>query len=167
MTTRNSGSFLVRLQQAALWIEDALLVLILTLMILLAAGQILLRNLFDTGFSWGDPTLRVLVLWVALLGAMAATRDVHHIRIDLLSRYLPAGIRRINQRVTDLFAGAVCSLLAWHSGRFVFFEWQDGSILFAAVPAWVCELILPLGFGVMALRFVLRGLTGRHEENNP
>ena len=49
--------------------------LLLLVMILLATTQILLRDLLETGLSWADPVLRLLVLWLALLGAMAATRD--------------------------------------------------------------------------------------------
>jgi len=150
---------LQRLRQRLLQLEDGLLLLVLVAMILLATGQIALRNLFDSGISWGDPTLRVMVLWLALLGAMAATRDHNHIRIDILSRYLPQQLKRLNQQLTDLFSALVCGLLAWHSGRFVQFEWEDGSLLFGSVPAWACELILPLGFGVMALRFALSMLS--------
>lgn len=132
--------------------------LLLTGMILLATTQILLRNLWDTGLAWADPSLRIAVLWVALLGALAATRDNNHIRIDLLTRFLPHGAKRYSLMVTDLFSALVCGLLAWHGGRFVYFEWQDGSTLFSSVPAWACELIIPLGFGLMALRFLLAAL---------
>ena len=135
--------------------------LLLSAMILLATTQIALRNLLETGISWADPTLRILVLWLSLLGAMAATRDNNHIQIDLLSRFLPARARHWVQRLTDLFAAIVCALLSWHSGRFVLMEWEDGTLLFASVPAWACELILPIGFGIMALRFLLASLAGR------
>ena len=43
-----------RLEAAGRMAEDAVLVVILTSMILLAAGQIVLRNFFDIGFIWGD-----------------------------------------------------------------------------------------------------------------
>ncbi len=151
-------SLLQRTQQRILTIENGLLVLLLTGMILLATLQIVLRNGWSTGLSWADPALRVAVLWITLLGAMAATRDNNHIKIDLLARFLPTRLKRYMQLATDLFSASVCGLLAWHGGRFVYFEWQDGSILFASVPAWACELIIPLGFGVMALRFLLSGL---------
>ncbi len=149
-----------RLHQLLLRIEDGLLAGALGAMILLACAQILLRNLWDSGIGWGDPALRVLVLWVTLLGAMAATRQGNHIRIDLLSRYLPDRWRRRGHRLSDLFATLVTALLAWHSGRFVLFEWQDGGVLFGQVPAWACEAIMPLGFGVMALRFATATLLG-------
>jgi TRAP-type C4-dicarboxylate transport system permease small subunit len=153
---------LQRLRTWARQLEDGLLVLLLTGMILLAGTQILLRNAWGTGLTWSDPLLRVGVLWIALLGAMAATRTAHHIRIDVLSRFLPPKITRYNRLVTDLFTAIVCLLVAWHAGRFVHDEYLDGSLLFAAVPAWACELILPVGFGVMGLRYLL-GLLVRPE----
>ena len=70
--------------------EDALLVLLLSAMIVLAATQIMLRNFFDSGFVWIDPLLRVLVLWLGLIGATVATRNNRHIRIDLLSGFSAA-----------------------------------------------------------------------------
>jgi TRAP-type C4-dicarboxylate transport system permease small subunit len=124
-------------------------------MIALAGSQIVLRNLFDSGISWSDPLLRVLVLWVGMLGAMIATQQDKHIRIDLLSRYLSPAWRGHAAHLNNLFSGVVCTLLAWHSGRFVYFEWQDGNMLINDIPTWVAEAILPFGFAIMALRFTL------------
>jgi len=149
-------SGLSRLQRLLLQVEDGLLVLLTGVMLVLAAAQILLRNLWDSGLSWADPLLRVLVLWLTLLGAMAATRDRHHIHIDLLGRFLGPSLRRYVGTLTDLFAALVCGLLAWHSGRFVWFEFQAGSVLFATLPAWLCEAVMPLGFAIMGLRFLLQ-----------
>ncbi|MEJ2213798.1 MAG: TRAP transporter small permease [Gammaproteobacteria bacterium] len=146
-----------------LLIEDSLLVLLLTLMILLSTAQILLRNLFDSGISWGDPALRLMVLWVALLGAMVATRDNNHININILSYFLSEKNQARVQRVTDLFASIVCGLIAWHATSLVIMEKQDGTIAFASFPTWMGESIIPIGFGVIALRFLLSSLTG----NNP
>ncbi len=163
IATADKTPLLLRLQRLALLAEDTLLVVILTTLVLLATSQILLRNIWGTGIVWSDPLLRVLVLWLALLGAMAATRDNNHIRIDILSRFLPEPLRKLSRRITDLFAAVVSGLVAWHSARFVYLEWEDGNILFAAIPAWVCELIIPLGFGVMALRFLLASVTGTNK----
>jgi TRAP-type C4-dicarboxylate transport system permease small subunit len=132
--------------------EDAILVVLLSAMIALAGSQILLRNLFDASVMWGDPLLRVMVLWVGLLGAMAATRDDNHITVDILSRLLPPRAKMVGGLVTDLFTALVCGLIAYHAARFVLSEKADGGMAFASVPAWLCELILPVGFGVIAVR---------------
>ena len=142
-----------RLLRTAASVEDGILVLLLAAMIALAGTQILLRNLLETGLEWGDPLLRVTVLWLGLLGAMAATRDDNHISIDIVSRFLPPRAKTAGRLFTDLFTATVCGLLAYHSARFVLFEKEAGSIAFGFVPAWVCELIMPFGFGIIALRF--------------
>ena len=132
-------SGLARTRQVLRTVEDALLTTALAATLLLAIGQILLRNIWLTGISWSDPVLRVLVLWIAMFGAMAATRDGNHIRIDILSRYLSPALASACTRLTDLFAAAVCAILAWHAARFVLFEYQDGALLFASVPALLTE----------------------------
>ncbi len=147
-----------RLARSIAAIEDGLLVFLLAAMIGLAGSQVLLRNLWETGLAWGDPLLRVMVLWVALLGAMAATRDDNHITIDILSRFLSRRARNVSRLVTDLFTGAVCALLAYHGVRLVLMDREAGITAFAAVPAWVCEAIIPLAFGVIAVRFLLSSL---------
>ncbi len=159
---------LTRIYHQLCRLEDGLLVFMLLSMVLLASSQILLRNMFQSGIHWGDPALRLMVLWLALLGAMAATRDDNHIRIDLLSRFLPEPIKRLVNRITHGFASLVCGLIAWHGGRFVYFEWQDKIQLFDNLPAWPFEIIIPLGFGIMALRLLaqtITGSTGQQEES--
>lgn len=137
------------------FVEDSVMIALVSLMILLAGTQIILRNLFDTGFGWSDPLLRIMVLWVGLVGAMAATREHRHITIDVLSRFLPARGKQVSGVITDLFSTIVCVLLAWHSGTFVIEEFRSGGEAFIGVPAWACEAIMPVGFAVMALRFLL------------
>lgn len=133
-------------------IEDGLLVLLLGMMITLAGSQIVARNLFDSGFSWGDPMLRVMVLWIGLLGAMAATRDERHISIDMVSRFLAPKYLRFTASINALFTAIVCAIISWHAAGFVYMEWQDGMMVFDPVPAWLAELIIPIGFAVIAIR---------------
>jgi TRAP-type C4-dicarboxylate transport system permease small subunit len=149
-------SFIGRLGRGVEFIEDTLLVLILIMMIVLASSQIALRNIWDSGIAWGDPLLRLSVLWVGLLGAMAATREDNHITIDVFYRYMPNTAKIIIRAITDLFAAAVCAIVAYYSIGLIIIEKQESSIAFAGIPAWITELIIPIGFGVMALRFLVR-----------
>jgi len=154
-----SDSPLGRIRALFCAVEDALLVLLLAAMIGLAATQIALRNLFDTGIAWGDPLLRITVMWVGLLGAMVATRENDHIHIDLLTRRLSGRAAAAANAAAALFTGVVCAVLAWHGARFVMLDFNTGTTAFAAVPAWVPELMIPIGFGVMALRFLATGVS--------
>ncbi len=137
-------------------LEDALLVGLLAAMVVLAGSQILLRTLLASGYPWIDPLLRVLVLWLGLLGAMAAARLDKHISIDLLERLLPPRGVAALRLITRLFTAAVAGTVAYHSARFVAAEREAGTLLFAAVPVWLCELIIPLAFALIALRYLLR-----------
>lgn len=152
------GQGLQRLQRWLVRLEDGLLVLLLSGMVLLAFAQIVARNLWHAGFDWADPGLRVAVLWVAMFGAMVATRQDRHIRIDLVSRFLSAASKRVSELLANLFSAVICGLLAWHAGRFVLLEWQEGVTAFHGVPTWLLESILPLGFTVMAARFLLHAV---------
>lgn len=150
---------------AAIWanVESLLLAGILLLMIVLAVLQIILRNVFDMSFFWIDPLNRLLVLWVAVLGAMVATRERQHIAIDVLKHYLSGLPLLITSKVTAIFAAFICGLMAYHSGRFVYFEYLDGMTTFSELPAWPFELIMPVGFGVMAIRFTFATLFDNSE----
>lgn len=135
--------------------EDGLLATLLGTMILLAAAQIVARNAFGAGFAWADPLLRALVLWVAMLGALAASRGDRHISIDVLSRLLPPRVQQLAAALAALFTSAVCALLAFHSGRLVAADYSFGGAAFAAVPMWVMELCLPFAFALIAVRYAL------------
>ena len=137
-------------------LEEGVLALLLTAMIALAAWQVLARNLFDGGILWGDSLVKVLVLWVTLIGAMAAARRGEHIRIDLIPRLLGPSGQRLAAAFGSLFTAAVCGLFAYHAYRFVLDEYEFGGTAFAAVPAWLCAAIIPFGFAVMALRYTVQ-----------
>lgn len=137
-------------------VERWLLVLVLTLMILLAVLQIVLRNVFDTSLFWIDPFNRILVLWLAMLGSMVATREGEHIAIDAIKLYLPESVKVLVVRAMMFFAALVTGLMAYHSARFVYDEFAYGSTTFSNLPIWPFQFIMPFGFAVMALRFAYR-----------
>ena len=140
-------------------IEDSLLVVILSSMIMLAVYQIISRNLFSEGVVWIDPLLRTLVLWVGLAGAVVATRTDHHIQINVFAKYLPRILLPYVKRLVYLFTLLICLLIAWHAARFVFSEYEYGTIAFAAVPAWLTAIIIPVSFLLIAIRYALLIIT--------
>ncbi len=139
--------------------ENALLGTALITMLLVAVMQIVLRNFFDSGFLWAESFLRILVLWVAMLGALVATREKNHISIDALTRFLPDTGRKIVRLINDLAAGVICAIVAWYSLESVGYEYEDQTVAFADVPTWICQSILPVGFAGMSLRFLGSSLT--------
>ncbi len=149
------NSILAGLEKIGQRAEDAILVLILGSMILLAASQIVMRNFFGFGFIWADELLRMLVLWIAVAGAVAASRTDKHINIAVLDQFLPEKLRAIMKLLIDLFTAGVCLLITWHSTAFVktSFEYED--VLLGSVPAWMLQLVLPIGFGLISWRYIV------------
>ena len=144
-----------RLERTIERIETAIIAVLVLAMVVLAGAQILLRNLFETGFAWADPLLRAMVLWTAMLGALAAARDDKHIGLDLLTHFLHGRTRRIVRTIALLFAAAICAAMAWYGGKLVAVD-LDGGAPVGAIPGWVIELILPVGFALLALRLAWR-----------
>lgn len=141
-------------------VEDSLLVLILSSMIILAVFQIISRNLFSEGVVWIDPLLRTLVLWIGLAGAVIATRKNNHIRIDIFTKYFPKHWLRNIHRLVSLFTSVICIIIAWHALRFVLSEYDYGTIVFADIPAWLTASIIPLSFFLIAIRYALFSISG-------
>ena len=135
-------------------LEEAVLALLLGAMILLSSLQILLRGVFDSGIAWADPMLRVLVLWVGLLGAVAASREGRQITVDVIARLLSGRPRAAVGALTNLFTVGVAGVLAYHGARFVASEHEFASIAFSGIPAWALESVIPFAFGAIALRYL-------------
>lgn len=151
-------NLLRRLEQAGVWTEDAVLVLLLIGMIGLASWQIIGRNLFNSTFIIGDELLRIMVLWLTLAGAVAASRADRHISISLIDRFLPDRLVTATRVITHGFTASVCGLLAWFSVAFVRMSREFGDTLLGNEPAWIVQLILPIGFGLMAYRHLVHAL---------
>jgi TRAP-type C4-dicarboxylate transport system permease small subunit len=152
---QTESSVISRLLRTTALFEDALLVLILAAMVVLSATQIVLRNLFDGAILWADPMLRVGVLWVGMIGAMVATRSDKQISVDAVSRFLPTRMKARVRIITDVFTAVVSAVVAWSAYRLVVDDRAAGVTAIAFVPVWVCEAIIPVAFGVIAIRYLL------------
>lgn len=162
-------TFLHKIDIGLYHIENVLIFLIMGIMVLLSFLQVLLRNFFDTGLLWADIFLRHLVLWVGFIGAALATRSEKHINVDILSRIVSKRYLASIKIVTQLFAITICAILARASYIFVMSEKEAGTIVFENIPSWYLQIILPVGFLLIGLRFLLKifeELTGQTSPKN-
>ena len=149
---------LARLDRLGRLFENSMLVLLLGSMILLASAQIILRIFFDSGLVWADELLRICLLWTAMFGAVAASRENRQIAIDVLSRFLSGRWNSGVMFLVQLFTATVAGLIAWHSFRFVADSREFQDTLLGDWPAWGFQAILPVGFGLIAYRYLVFGL---------
>jgi C4-dicarboxylate transporter DctQ subunit len=146
---------LARLDKAGTALETGMLVLMLTVMMVVAVGQIVMREVFGTGFGWADELVRLMVLWLALVGSIAACRENRHIRIDALSHVLPDAAVNIIRVLVDVFAAVVCGVVAVQAWRFLQIEIEYEDMVLVDTPAWAAHSIIPVAFALMSYRFAL------------
>lgn len=150
-----NSKVLDRLERFGTAAENTVLVLLLTAMIVLAVGQIVLREIFDTGIIWADEFIKLLVLWIAMLGSIAASRDDRHLRIDALSHLLSEKMISVTRLVVETFAAVICGVVAWHAYRWLQIEVEYQDTVLIDFPAWLAHGIVPVAFFLMTYRFAL------------
>jgi TRAP-type C4-dicarboxylate transport system permease small subunit len=60
--------------------------------------------------------------------------------------------------LTDLFAAGICFLLAKASWTFVQGEIADRRTVVENIPSWYAQIIIPVGFVLLLIHFVIRAL---------
>ncbi|MBU0483359.1 MAG: TRAP transporter small permease [Proteobacteria bacterium] len=149
--------------------EEVLICLLLSVMIVLSCLQIVLRLFFSGGFLWADPLVRHLVIWVGMFGAAAVTNRGKHIALDVISFLLPPKLLPWLRIVIDLFSATVCGVLVWAAIVFVRNEAMFGGRELLGIPSWGWNLVFPLAFTLITLRFLLgvgrelRRISGKQE----
>lgn len=153
-------------------IEEVVLALLLVGMVLLASLQVLLRNVWNTGIDWADTTLQNATLLLGLLGAAIATSEGRHLTIDILSRVVKGRSKTLLKVVIGIFSTGLCVLLTqggWSTYKVNYAQWLTNipqgwtpmqtlkqEILEGNIPQWLSQLLLPIGFALIGLHFVLR-----------
>jgi len=114
-----------------------------------------LRVLKALNFAWIDKVTLHLLLWVGFFGAAIAAGKRKHIKIDALSRLIPAAFRERLQILLDLVAATACFFLANAALKFMASETASGTVFYGPVPGWAGILIIPVGFGLLLWHFLL------------
>lgn len=146
---------LSRLGRFGAAVENGLLLILLLAMIGLSVAQIVLRNFFDIGFFWTDELLRLMVLWMAVVGGIAASRTDRHISINLVDNFLNGKGKLAAGMVIHAFSSFVCAVVTWFSIDFVKTSHEYGDVLLGGVPAWWLQAVLPVGFALISYRYLL------------
>lgn len=146
------------MDRAGRLVENTALVVLLGTMIGVSVFQIVNRQLLGGSFSlsWADELVKIIVLWLAMVGSVAAARDNRHIRIDLISHVLSGPVVAWAKVIVDLFASAVCALIGWHAYRLIREEMSWGDTIFTDVPLWMLHTIVPLAFLLLSYQFLVR-----------
>jgi C4-dicarboxylate transporter, DctM subunit len=134
--------------------EDSLVTLALAALAILPLLEIVLRRFFRSGISGATAMEQHLTLVISLLGGMLAARDRRLLSLSTLSQFLK-GRWQIFARVYSSAVAAVISVfLGAAAAQLVASERDGGNILAYQIPIWTVQLIMPIGFAVIAWRLL-------------
>lgn len=139
-------------------LELMVLILVLLSAIGIAVVDMFMRIVAGGGLVWAQPVVRILVLWMGLLGALLATRSNEHITVDVLSQFFSHAVRRWLNLFVYVFSGLVCGTAAWHCARFVLGSYEFADVVLTNTPAWCVQIIMPFTFALMAVRFFIHAV---------
>jgi C4-dicarboxylate transporter, DctM subunit len=137
--------------------EDLLVALALAALVALPLAEIVLRKLFKTGIEGTSALQQHLTLLIGLLGGMLAARDGRLLVLSTLTQFLRGRWQFAARVFSHGFAATICVFLAAAAWQLVQSERQGGKILVYGIPVWVVQLIMPIAFGILAVRLVWRG----------
>ncbi|PTY03771.1 C4-dicarboxylate ABC transporter permease [Opitutaceae bacterium EW11] len=152
----NVGSAPTLRHSPAATVENALLAALLGMMMVLPVAEIVLRFLIRTGVPGSVVIVQHLVMAVGMVGGAVAARENRLLSFSAASHRLKGAGETAAHIVAHGFATAVSAYLCGASWLFVGSQRSLGKILIAGVPVWAVQSLLIVGFGLIAIRLVLR-----------
>jgi C4-dicarboxylate transporter DctM subunit len=173
-----------KVSQYGQWVEEAILALALFAMAWIPVVERVGRSGLGGGIPGAAEYLQHLTLWIGFLGAMLATRQRKHLKIVAAEHWLSVNAGRVVDGLNAFVSALVClclfaaslelvvaeapALPPWAAGiipdviegwlvPFGLFETGSLATVGRWIPVWVAESVMPFGFAVMAVRFVLHG----------
>jgi tripartite ATP-independent transporter DctM subunit len=136
--------------------ENGFVTLLFTAMTILPLTEVLLRPLFGIGVPASASIVQHLTLFIAMFGGAVAAREGRLLSPALGEVLLKGRWRSASGLFSGIVGGAVAAWLAWASVDFLRTDTGIFDIGRLQVPLWVIELVLPAGFGLVALRMLWR-----------
>ncbi len=136
-------------------LEEGLVAILMATMTLVTFMQVVARYVFNYSFVWALELNGVLFAWLIFIGMSYGVRVGAHIGIDAVVRNLGARSARAVGMVAALLC-VVYALIVTLGGWLYVKKMYDVGIMMQdiPVPQWVPRLILPLGFALLAFRFL-------------
>jgi len=140
-------------------VEDGAINAVLLIMVALPILEVVLRLVRGEGFQGSAAIVQHLTLWAAFIGALLATRERAHLGLST-SELIPEGkLRNGAQIFSHTVAASVTAVLTYASIELVKADMASSQRVFADVPMWWIELIMPITLALMTVRWISRAST--------
>jgi tripartite ATP-independent transporter DctM subunit len=142
--------------------ENAVAVGVLALMAVLPLLEVATREMLGGGIPGSIPIVQHMTMWISFLGAALAARSDRLLALST-SSFLPQRWGPALGAARSFLAVLITTLLLVASVDLVVIDRTYGDVAAWGVPIWIFTAIMPVGFGLIALRLVRRsGQTWRN-----
>lgn len=124
--------------------------LLLALMCVLVVGQVIGRNLFNTGMPWADELARFSGVAIVFLCVPLLALRGQHVAVDLVPMMLPLRARRWAVFGTELMVLAFAGIGLWALHAFLSRAWKFATPTLG-IPNWVFYAPAIAGFALLAV----------------
>ena len=139
-------------------LEESLMAIFLAIMTLLTATQVMLRYVFNTSLLWSLEATTYLFAWLVLVGMSYGVRTHSHIAIDLLVKQFSPPTRRVLSLIALAACLAYAALMLYGASELTYRLFLLGNeARDLPIEKWLLTLLMPIGFGLLLLRFVQLG----------
>ena len=143
-------------QAIAVGTENRIASLALGGIMVIPLAEIVSRKFFATAIPGAAAYASVLTLWLGMLGAAIAARDGKLLTLAT-GEFLPKGrVTAIAHVVAGAVGAMIATILTMGSIVLVQSDREAGDIIAGGLPKWIADLVLPIGFGLIALRLAWR-----------
>jgi TRAP-type transport system small permease protein len=122
---------------------------------------VFMRYVMGQPVHWGEEMSALLLIWIVMVGAIAAERDGQHLTISVFTDILPEGVRRGLELAVTLASAVLLFYLAWLGWQLAMStQFRVTAIL--RIPQMYLNLALPVGFagtGLYMLHAAYAGMT--------
>lgn len=136
-------------------LDEWLIAILLAAMTLLTFTQVVMRYVFNSGFTWAQELTTILFAFMIFIGISYGVRVGAHIGVDALIKLFTPKVRRIVSLVAVLLCLVYAGMVIYGSFIYVMKMKKIGIELEdLPVQMWLVRAILPIGFTLLALRFL-------------
>lgn len=156
------AGIIYHLRSKLVFLEKCIAGFSLLMLLALALGQVILRNIFEIGFSDIDVISRHLVLFITFMGAALVSESNQHIKIDCMNAVIKPSLKQRLKRPLLLLSSVICGIFFYYALQF----WLDEKRYAPTNEqlALYLALIIPVGFFTLSLHFILLTLSPQAAE---
>ncbi len=138
-------------------IEEWILIVTYTAMLLIATAQVFFRYVINFSLSWSQDLLTYMFIWSVFIGVALAVKKRRHIRVELIHIIIPDKWKKIVNIFSNVAFMFFCAVVGYYSAfkvyKLIFVNPQISES--TGLSMWMIQIALPLGLLLTIYRLII------------